>query len=141
MRRSLDHGYAIDDDPSSVDVDAVAAFLSTHAYWGRWRSRENIEQQIASAWRVVAAYDGTGATVGFARAVSDGVALAYLADVYVHDAHRGHGLGVAIVEHMLAAGPDFRWMLHTRDAHELYRRFGFRAPAEDFMELPHVTAR
>jgi hypothetical protein len=29
---------------------------------------------------------------------------------------------------------DRKWLLHTRDAHELYRRFGFGAPSERVME-------
>ena len=75
--------FEIDDDRARVDRDAVWRFLSTEAYWGRTRSRADLEAQLDEAWRLVAAYDGDGATVGFARAVSDGVNFAYLADVYV----------------------------------------------------------
>jgi GNAT superfamily N-acetyltransferase len=77
----------------------------------------------------VGAYDDT-AMVGFARAVSDGVALAYLADVFVLDEHRGRGLGRRLVDTMIDGGPgaDFRWLLHTADAHGLYAGFGFAAP-------------
>src|SRR5699024_5549270 len=105
--------------------------------WGRWRTRCDLRQQIESAWRVVACYID-GRMVGFARAVSDGVALAYLADVYVLAEHRGHGLGVAMVEEMIDRGPGrgFRWMLHTSDAHGLYRKHGFAAPDESYMERP-----
>lgn len=80
--------FEIDDDPARVDRDAVWRYLSTEAYWGRDRSRADVEAQLDDAWRVVAAYDDDGATVGFARAVSDGVAFAYLADVYVDAASR-----------------------------------------------------
>jgi len=76
--------------------------------------------------------------VGFARAVSDGVALAYLADVYVEKAARGRGIGAALVHAMIEEGPGvgFRWMLHTLDAHGLYRRFGFREPDATYLERP-----
>ena len=84
--------YEIDDDPGRVDAAAAAAFLTTEAYWGRWRSAEDITRQIAGAWRVVGVYDQAGAMVGFARAVADG-GSAYLSDVYVRPAHRGAGLG------------------------------------------------
>lgn len=122
--------FAIDDDPARVDRDAVWRFLSTEAYWGRQRERTDFEAQIDRAWRVVGAYDDSGATVGFARAVSDGVAFAYLADVYVESAARGHGLGKALVRLMIDDGPgrDFRWTLFTADAHDLYARFGFAEP-------------
>jgi len=126
----MNSGYEIDDDPARIDAAAAYAFLSTEAYWGRWRTREDFEQQLRGAWRVVAAFDATGAMVGFARAVSDGIALAYLADVYVEPDHRGQGLGVALVHAMIEDGPgrDFRWMLHTNDAHGLYPKFGFAEP-------------
>lgn len=130
-------GFEFDDDPERVDRDAVWAFLSTEAYWGRWRRRAEVEAQIDGAWRVVGAYDRrTGAMVGFARAFSDGVALAYLADVYVARAVRGRGLGVALVGAMVDGGPGagFRWMLHTADAHGLYARFGFQPADGTYLE-------
>ena len=136
-------GYDFDDDPSRVQVDVVWDFLSNQAYWERWRTREQVEQQIRTAWRVVSCYEQeTGQLVGFTRAVSDGVALAYLADVFVLPGHRGHGLGKELVrrtvEHEPGAG--FRWLLHTRDAHGLYSQFGFREPNDRLMERPHLSA-
>jgi N-acetyltransferase len=127
--------YEIDDDPARVDVAAAIAFLTTEAYWGRWRGAEEISGQIASAWRLVGAYDRSGAMVGLARAVSDG-GVAYLADVYVLSGHRGAGLGKALVQAMIEDGPGagLRWMLHTSDAHGLYRQFGFTQPNGRYME-------
>jgi GNAT superfamily N-acetyltransferase len=66
--------------------------------------------------------------VGFARVLTDHATFGYLGDVYVLEAHRGRGLSKwmmrVIVEH-----PDLqgfrRWSLLTRDAHGLYRQFGF----------------
>ena len=134
------HGdLELDDDPARVDVDALWSFLSTEAYWARWRSREAVARQVRSAWRVVGAYEtASGRMVGFARAFSDGVALAYLADVYVLPEFRGRGAGAALVGMMIEAGPGaaFRWMLHTADAHGLYRKFGFRPPDGAYLERP-----
>jgi GNAT superfamily N-acetyltransferase len=131
--------YEFDDDAERVDREALWEFLSREAYWGGWRSREIVERQLAGAWRVVACYErATGRMVAFARAVSDGVALAYLADVFVLGDARGRGLGVELVRTMVDGGPgaDFRWMLHTADAHGLYERFGFGKPDERFLERP-----
>ncbi|GAA4693560.1 hypothetical protein GCM10023215_33620 [Pseudonocardia yuanmonensis] len=127
--------FEIDDDPARLDRDAVWAWLSTEAYWGRWRHREHLERQLDVAWRVVGLYRGDR-TLGSARAVSDGVSFAYLADVWVDPSVRGHGLGVALVEVMLAGGPGMRWSLHTKDAHGLYARFGFGPPDETVLERP-----
>lgn len=135
--RELSDGYRLNDDPQAVDLDALWTFLSTEAYWGRWRTREVVERQVRGAWRVgVLRHDNR--QVGFARAVSDGEALAYLADVYVESAHRGRGLGAALVRFVVdeGAGAGFRWLLHTRDAHGLYARFGFAPPSVRLLERP-----
>jgi ribosomal protein S18 acetylase RimI-like enzyme len=131
------------DDPGRLDVDAAWRFLSTEAYWGRWRSRSDFERQVASAWRVVGCYADDGAMVGFCRAISDGVGFAYLADVYVLPDNRGAGLGRRMVQVMVEDGPgrDFRWLLHTADAHGLYAQFGFAAPDETLLERRHGTER
>jgi GNAT superfamily N-acetyltransferase len=137
--RSKHGDLELDDDPGRVDLDALWAFLSTDAYWGRWRNREAVAQQVASAWRVVGAYEkSSGRMVGFARAISDGLSLAYLADVYVLPEFRGQGAGAALVRTMIEDGPGaaFRWMLHTADAHGLYQRFGFAPPDGMYLERP-----
>ena len=98
--------YELDDDASRVDVDAVWAFLSTDAYWGKSRTRADFEAQLASAWRVVGVYEAeSGRLVGFARAISDGVAYAYLSDVFVTSQARGKGLGKELVATMVDRGP------------------------------------
>jgi GNAT superfamily N-acetyltransferase len=117
----------------------VWGYLSTEAYWGRWRTRDVVERQVRSAWRVVGAYESdSGAMVGFARAFSDGYAAAYLADVFVLSEHRGQGLGVRLVRAMIDEGPGakFLWMLHTRDAHSMYAKFGFAEPSSRYLERP-----
>lgn len=131
--------YELDDDPARTQRDIVWQWLSTEAYWGRWRTRAQIETQIDTAWRVVGAFrTDTGAQVGFARAVSDGVGFAYLADVFVLPEHRGHGLGKRLMQLMIEDGPgrDMRWTLFTGDAHELYRQFGFTEPDQTAMVRP-----
>jgi GNAT superfamily N-acetyltransferase len=131
--------YELDDDPNRVDVDAVWAFLSTEAYWGKSRSRSDFEAQLATAWRVVGAYEtAAGRLVGFARAISDGVAYGYLSDVFVLPDARGTGLGKELVATTIdrGAGASFRWSLHTSDAHGLYRQFGFAPPDTRYLERP-----
>ena len=119
--------------------DAWVVAPTGERYWGRWRTREQVETQLDTAWRVVGAYRAdTGAQVGFARAVSDGVGFAYLADVFVLADHRGHGLGKRLMRLMIEDGPgrDMRWTLFTGDAHDLYRQFGFAEPDRTAMVRP-----
>jgi GNAT superfamily N-acetyltransferase len=136
MKRRLEGGYELDDDPARVDVDAVHAFL-TRSYWAEGRSRETVDRLVRGAQRVVGLYHDSR-QVGFCRAVSDDASVTYLADVYVLPEHRGRGLGVELVREMIDNGPYAarRWLLHTADAHELYRRFGFGSPNERLMERP-----
>ena len=88
---------------------------------------------------VIGAYErSTGAMIGFARAVSDGVSVAYLADVFVLRAHRGRGIGDRLVRAMIDDGPGatMRWMLHTADAHDFYAPHGFLPPDNTYLERP-----
>jgi len=147
VKRELAGGYELDDDPARVDVDAVHDFLA-NSYWAKGRPRDVVERHVREAARVVGVYKRTEgqdesspsgsswSQVGYARAFSDGVALVYLADVYILDEHRGRGLGVELVREMVENSEltHVKWMLHTRDAHDLYRRFGFGEPSERVME-------
>ncbi|HEX8854833.1 MAG TPA: GNAT family N-acetyltransferase, partial [Thermoleophilaceae bacterium] len=129
MKRELGDGYELDDDPARIDIDAVFRYLSGESYWARGRSRETVERLVREAQRVVGIYK-EGRQVGFSRTVTDGVAFAYLADVYILPEHQGRGLGKELVRETVVLGPysKRRWLLHTYDAHDLYRQFGFGKP-------------
>jgi len=129
--RSLPEGFELDDDPARVDLGEVHRFLSTEAYWALGRTRETVERLVREADRVVGLYRG-GRQVGFFRAFTDGVSIAYLADVYVLPDLRGRGLGVELVREMVENGAftGVKWLLHTTDAHGLYEQFGFGRPDE-----------
>jgi GNAT superfamily N-acetyltransferase len=139
--RLLENGVELDDDPARVDVDAVHEFLSSDAYWALGRPRSEVERLLREAARVVGLYDGDR-QIGYARAFTDGMSLVYLADVYVLEPYRGRGFGSELVREMVEHGPlrHLRWILHTRDAHALYRRFGFDKPSERVMERPPSRA-
>lgn len=129
MRRALSDGLELDDDRARVDVGAVHRYLSEESYWAAGRRLETVEHLIRHASRVVGLYDGD-ATVGFCRIVSDEVTFAFLFDVFVLADYRGRGLGKELVREAVERGPhaDLPWHLRTKDAHEMYRPFGFRAP-------------
>ena len=135
MRRDLGNGYELDDDPSRVDREAVHRYLGEESYWAKGRSRAVQDELIHNAARVVGLYHEER-QVGFTRTLSDGHSQSYLADVYVLEEHRGRGLGVELVRFSVDKGPLARtkWFLHTADAHDLYRKFGFAEPGDKALE-------
>jgi GNAT superfamily N-acetyltransferase len=135
MKRDVGDGLELDDARDRIDRDEVHRFLSEVSYWAAGRPREVQDRLIDEAARVVGLYDGTR-QVGFCRAASDGVSFVYLADVYVLDAYRGRGLGEELVREMVEHGPlrEVRWILHTTNMHDLYRKLGFAEPDYKLME-------
>ena len=135
-------GYLVSTDPARIDVDAVHAFLAG-TYWAANVPRAVVERSLRHS--LCFGLYHAGAQVGFARVISDHATYAYLADVYVLEAHRGRRLGHFIVETVMAH-PELqglrRWSLVTRDAHPLYRDFGFQdvADATRYMEIVHRDA-
>ncbi|MDX2971597.1 GNAT family N-acetyltransferase [Kribbella solani] len=126
MRWTGPDGFEADDDVTRVDVDVVHGFLST-SYWAAGISRDVVERSIAGSLNL-GVYAADGALVAYARMVTDRTTFAWLADVFVLESHRGHGLGKFVVSTFLEH-PELkgirRFMLATADAHELYRAYGF----------------
>jgi GNAT superfamily N-acetyltransferase len=135
VTRDLGDGYELDDNPVRIDREAVHRYLSGESYWAKGRSKEIQDALIDGAARVVGLYH-KGAQIGFTRTLSDGHAQSYLADVYVLEEHRGRGLGVELVRFSVDEGPfaSTKWFLHTSDAHDLYRKFGFAEPGPKALE-------
>lgn len=119
-------GYQISTDPYRLDLDVIHHFLANEAYWSPDVAREKVERYIKHSlcFGVYAAKQ----QVGFARVISDFTTFAYLADVFILRPFRGQGLAKWLVQTILAH-PELqdlrRFTLNTRDAHGLYRQFGF----------------
>jgi len=129
VERARDDGYTITTDLDTVDFGVVHAFL-TESYWSPGIARDVVER-AARGSLTFSLRGPDDEQAGYARAVSDRATYAYLADVFVLEPHRGTGLGVWLVETILAH-PELqglrRWALATGDAHGLYARFGFGPP-------------
>lgn len=120
----------ISSNPDWIDIDRVWRFLRDEAYWSRGISRTVVERAIAHSL-VWGAYEVNGAArdqVGFLRVVSDRATFAYLCDVFVLTEWRGRGIAQRLLQ-AAREHPDLqglrRWLLFTRDAHELYAQAGF----------------
>src|SRR5882672_3570855 len=126
-------GYEISTDPARLDIDAMHAFLA-RAYWSPGIPFETVERAARNSMCFGLYERASGKQVGLARVVTDHATFAYLCDVYVLEAHRGHGLGKRLMEAVMAhpaLSGARRAMLGTRDAHALYARHGFAAPPAD----------
>jgi GNAT superfamily N-acetyltransferase len=123
-----DGDVLVSTDPARLDLDVIHGFLSAESYWAAGIPRETVARSIRHSL-CFGAYDG-GRQVGFARVMSDYATVAYLADVFVLPSHRGRGIGkrvmATITGHPALQGLRI-WVLYTRDAHGLYRQFGFTA--------------
>jgi len=115
----------ISTDPSRLDLNAISDMLS-RAYWAKNRTREVITRSMQNSL-VFGVYD-SDRQIGLARVVTDHATFAWLCDVYILEEYRGRGIGKWLMETILAR-PDLqgmrRFLLATRDAHELYSRYGF----------------
>ena len=128
--------HTIDTDRLRLDMDVIVAWLRG-SYWASTRPSDAIHRSWAAADPVFGLYAGAE-LAGCARVLTDFVAIAYLADVYLAPHLRGSGLGLWLVE-TIVAHPELqtlKWLLHTRDAHGLYRRIGFAEPSPAVMERP-----
>ena len=118
--------YAISSDPARLDVTAIHAFLS-RSYWAAGVPRAVVARALAHSL-CFGLYHGA-AQVGLARVITDRATFAYLADVYVLEAHRGQGLSKWLIQTLLAHEELQglrRFLLATKDAHGLYARFDFK---------------
>jgi len=121
-------GYLISTDPSMLDIEAVHGFLQ-RSYWAADRPLETVRRSVEHSLNFGLYQAGDPRQVGFARVVTDFATFAWLCDVFIDEAHRGHGLGVWLME-TVAGHPRLQglrlWLLGTRDAHSLYEKAGFK---------------
>jgi GNAT superfamily N-acetyltransferase len=123
---SADRGdYTISADPARLDVGFVHDWLANVSYWAQGRPLEVAQKALENSL-CFGVYRGAE-QVGLARVVTDYATFGWLCDVFITEAHRGRGLGKWLIE-CVVSHPDLAGLkqivLATRDAHELYRRYG-----------------
>ncbi|HLL40002.1 MAG TPA: GNAT family N-acetyltransferase [Rubrobacteraceae bacterium] len=117
--------YLITTDKGRLNLETIHGFLKT-SYWASGIPAETVRRSVEKSLTFGLFADEE--QVGVARVVTDYATFAYLADVFVLESHRGRGLGKWLME-VVSSRPELqglrRWMLATRDAHGLYREYGF----------------
>jgi GNAT superfamily N-acetyltransferase len=118
--------FIISTDKSKLDIPFIHQWLSQQSYWAQGRSVSAVQQSIDHSL-CFGVYAGQQ-QVGFARVVTDYTTFAWLADVFIVETYQGQGLGKWLIE-TITTQPllsDLRlFFLGTRDAHGLYRQYGF----------------
>jgi GNAT superfamily N-acetyltransferase len=124
--------YLISDDKSKIDIDVVVGYLS-RSYWANKRSVEKIKKSLEFS-KCYGVYH-EGKQISFARIVTDWATIYYLCDVFVLDEYQSKGIGKKLVE-LIINSEELEWMtglLGTKDAHELYKQYGFERNSETYM--------
>lgn len=126
MNEELKNRFSISTDKSKIDLATIHNFLKS-SYWSDNIPRAIVEKSINNSL-CFGIYEGEK-QVGFARVITDYATFAYLADVFILEPYRGQGLGKWLVKTILKH-PELqglkKWLLVTKDAHELYRQYGFQ---------------
>jgi GNAT superfamily N-acetyltransferase len=131
--------YLISDDRERLDLETIHRFLSTESYWAVGRPLEVVRRSIEGSLAFGLYRDSR--QVGFARVVTDYATFAWVADVFILESERGQGLSKWMME-VILSHPELqgfrRWVLATKDAHGLYKQFGFMElnRPERWMERP-----
>ena len=130
--------YLITTDKAKMDITFIHHFLSTEAYWSKNIPLATVQRAFDHSLNFGVFHHGS--QVGYARIISDFATICYLGDVFIIPEHRRKGLSKWMMEQVMAH-PDLeglrRWILLTRDAHELYRQFGWESIAhpDRWMEI------
>ncbi len=118
--------YLISTNKRKLQPKVIHRFL-TNSYWAKGCSYENVKRRIKYA-HCFGVYHNNK-QVGFCRVISDSVVFSYLADVFIIEEYRGKGLSKWLMKCVMSH-PEFgkteTWMLKTKDAHGLYKKFGFK---------------
>ena len=119
--------FTVSTNKGRLEPHVITEYLK-RSYWAQSRSQEVIERSLQHS-ECFGLYDEEkeGKQIGFARVITDYATFAYLADVFVLESYQGRGLGKWLVRTVLSH-PELktcRWELDTKDANDLYTRFGF----------------
>ena len=122
--------FCISTDKSKLDIKIIHDYLCNESYWAKNIPVQTVQKSIEGSccFGLYKKIDSVLKQVGFARVITDCATFGYLADVFIIESYRGKGLAKWLMETIMNC-PDLQslrgWMLATRDAHELYAKFGF----------------
>ena len=126
--------YRIIDGAENMKLEDIQRLLKL-TYWADQRSPETVEKSVKNASCYGIFLEDVNKLVGFARVISDYATTFYLADVIIDPEYQRRGLGTALGSYVLSRPvyQGLRGILLTKNAHGLYRKFGFELNTERAM--------
>ncbi len=127
----------ISTDNSLLQLNTIHSVLK-ESYWAKNIPLEILKRSIDNSlcFGVYIEKD----QIGFCRVITDKATFAYLADVFITDEHKGKGYSKQLMNEVMGH-PELqglrKFLLGTADAHELYKKYGFKelAMPERMMEI------
>ena len=124
--------YKFSDNKNLISTDKVCELLD-NSYWAKDRKREITAKAIENSLCIGIYLKEK--MVGFARLVTDYATMYWLCDVIIDTNYQKNGLGKKLIE-IITQMKELDGMfgiLATRDAHELYEKYGFKRVGEKYM--------
>lgn len=134
----MQQSYYVSDDKNLLSLTTIHQYLA-QSYWAKNIPMSTLQTAINHSL-TFGVYTSLNEQVGFARVITDQATFAYLADVFILEQHRGQGLSKKLLDYITST-PSLqglrRMVLVTADAHELYKKYNFKAlnNPDGFMEI------
>ncbi|QPC84357.1 GNAT family N-acetyltransferase [Phototrophicus methaneseepsis] len=133
--------FLVSTDQNRLDIPYMHQCLSEKTYWATGRLYETVERSVRNSM-CFGMYDTEkDRQIGFARIITDYITFAWLADVFIDPDYRGQGLGKWLVECVTndpELNPIRRFLLATKDAEELYTKYGFTPLPEGYRYMQRM---
>jgi len=124
-------------DKNRLNLLFIHTFIS-NSYWGKDRTIEAMQMCINHSLNFGVYTEDK--QIGYARVVTDYAQFAYIMELFIDEAYRRRGYSKKFIQYLLDYEALRRvrvWRLATTDAHDLYKKFGFKVleNPEKLMEM------
>lgn len=112
--------------------------LLAQTYWAKEHDIEITEKSIRHSLAFGILDEVQDRQVAFARVITDYATRFYIVDVIVDASYRSKGIGIMLIDAIVHYEPlqNLRGLLITKDAQDLYKKFGFEEYPITCMQKP-----